>query len=450
MNKAYLGIDLGTSSVKAVLMYSDKTTQKAKRNYSEISPSGWFSALCDALGDLDLKDVCAVGLSSQVGTYIIDEKEVLSWNDGIGKEETEIIKKKYPESFFISEISMPHPDIISYPIPRLMYIKEKYGDNRRVMQPKDFICKMLTGVLVTDKYSWRGLANIKTGEYSSFFLKELGNPILPEIKRHNQIAGYITKEASLKTGLSENIPVYTGLNDFFAGIYGMGVKKPGEVFDITGTSEHLGIICDALKPGTKMVSGPFIENFVHYGVTASSGVSLDFAISEFGLSDIELTEDFIKSSPLFLPYLNGERAPIFDAFSSGVFFGMDKNTKKKHLAYSVLEGVAMSIYHIYENLDAGNIKSMTISGGASVDKVLNTIKATLFNVPVITLKEKDVSAMGALLCCMEDCKDFIPEKDGEFLPIPGIRDILIKRFSIYKNLYIKLKDEFKNFKEVQL
>ena len=84
MNKAYLGIDLGTSSVKAVLMFSDKTVQKSKRNYSEISPSGWVSALCDVLKDLDLKNVCAVGLSSQVGTYIIDERDVLSWNDGIG------------------------------------------------------------------------------------------------------------------------------------------------------------------------------------------------------------------------------------------------------------------------------------------------------------------------------------------------------------------------------
>ena len=150
------GIDLGTSSVKALIVRDGAIIAKAKAGYDEISPEGWYAALCRALRTLDLTRITAVGLSSQVGTYIIDGRDVIGWNAPIGREELCELTARYTKADFIREIAMPHPQIISYPLPRLLHITRHYGA-RAVCQPKDFLCQKLTGRLVSDPWSWRGL-----------------------------------------------------------------------------------------------------------------------------------------------------------------------------------------------------------------------------------------------------------------------------------------------------
>ena len=170
MNKSILGIDLGTSSVKVLQRYSNGTTIKAKAKYDDISPQSWWNAICKALAKIRLQDVSAIGLTSQVGTYIVNGQDVISWNAGTGAEELSLVKSRYSQDIFLREISMPHPEIVSYPIPRLTYIKNHFSSIERVCMPKDFICEMLTGNFVTDPYSWRGLANLEKKDYSDFFL----------------------------------------------------------------------------------------------------------------------------------------------------------------------------------------------------------------------------------------------------------------------------------------
>jgi len=450
MSKSYLGIDIGTSSVKVILIDDEGNTQKTREEYSEISPCGWFDAIIKALSSLNFTEKVAIGLSSQVGTYIINEKDVIGWNSPSGAEEVEGIQNRYDKSTFLKEISMAHPKITSYPLPRLRHIEKIYGKGAVVCQPKDLIGKMLTGEYRTDKFSWRGLANIETGKYSEFFIKEVGNPRLPDIDRHTDKLGYVSAEICKRTGLPENTPVYIGLNDFFASLLGMGIGSVGDMFDITGTSEHLGVITDNLDENTNMVSGPFLENFVHYGVTASSGASLDFGISNFGADRLSLGIELVENAPIFLPYINGERAPIFDNNSRGTFFGINSKCNKNHLAYSVLEGVVFSIYHIYENLGSPYASKLIVSGGAAKSDVLNYLKAELFNIPVTVLAESDTSALGALMIAAKEsgCKtDFV--KVRELINPDGkLRELLLKRFQIYKKLYPALKDTFKELEEM--
>ena len=139
--KSVIGIDLGTSSVKVIKRYQDGTLEKAKASYKGINPKAWWEAICNALSQLDLSDVAAVGLSSQVGTYIVDEEYVISWNEGAGAEELKEVMSCYDVETFIKEISMPHPSIVSYPSPRLRYIKKKFPEVKKVGMPKDFICE---------------------------------------------------------------------------------------------------------------------------------------------------------------------------------------------------------------------------------------------------------------------------------------------------------------------
>lgn len=454
MNRSFIGIDLGTSSVKVLCRYEDGRTEKTKAAYEEISPAGWWNATVKALSELDTSSAAAVGLSSQVGTYIINEKDVISWSSGAGAEEIREIKASFPAQRFIREISMPHPQILSYPIPRLRFIQKGWGDGARVCQPKDLLGKLLTGRYATDKYSWRGLANMETGRYSDYFLKEAGSPQLPGIIGHTEKLGTVTEEASALTGLPKGLPVYAGLNDFFASLLGMGIRQVGDMFDITGTSEHLGIITGSLAADTSMVSGPYLENFVHYGVTASSGASLSFGMEAFGVPDTLSLE----GAPVFTPYLNGERAPIFDRDAVGTFFGIRGDCTREQLACSVLEGVVFSIFHIYESIGKPAAKKLVASGGAAQNDALNYLKAEMFGIPVTVPEESDTSALGAALVAAIGSGAY-PDMDSAIAahcrisktvePDGRLQSLLRKRFEIYKALYPSLKDAAKQFKEVQ-
>ena len=460
MNKSVIGIDLGTSSVKILQLFQDKTKSISRASYKEISQEGWWGAICRALAKLELETVEAISLSSQVGTYIVNDSEVISWNSGIGKEEVSEIKKKYESEIFLKEISMMHPSIVSYPIPRLKYIKKHFKNIESICQPKDFICEKLTGKRVTDQYSWRGLANLDTKCYSTFFLNDLGidENVLPEMKDYTSFAG-VTKELLLGEGriLKAGIPVYVGLNDYYASLLGMGIRNTGDLFDISGTSEHLGVIENEVKTDTELVSGPYLYENVHYGVTASSGASVKFGLRL--LSDKEIEMDKIRKNqpPIFLPYLNGERAPIWDADAKGVYFGICENCTQEELAYAAMEGVVFSLYHIYESMGCPEVKNMTISGGAAVFPVLNQLKAEMFGIPTQTLEENETSALGASIVAAlgagwyktleEATKDLCKIKEI-FYPTGGHIEWMQKRYSIYKELYPAVKLQYEKLKEL--
>ena len=460
MNKSVLGIDLGTSSVKILQKFEDGTIYKSRSSYRTVSPEGWWEAICRALSKLDLTQVAAISLSSQVGTYIVNDEEVISWHSGIGGEELKEIKNQYDTGIFLKEISMVHPNITSYPIPRLKYIKNHYPEVHSVCQPKDFICERLTGNRVTDPYSWRGLANLETKTYSSFFLNEIefDKEKLPKMIDYTELAG-TTKEPVLKGNvLPCGIPVYVGLNDYYASLLGMGMQKSGELFDISGTSEHLGRIEENVNVNTPLVSGPYLQNHVHYGVTASSGASVKFGLRLCEDGEINLQEMMQGQPPIFLPYLNGERAPVWDADARGVFFGISENCTSKELAYAAFEGVVFSLYHIYETMGKLPANIMRISGGAAVFSLLNHLKAEMFGIPAAVLEENDTSALGAALIAAvgagwyPDFETAIKDscKIKEMIEPTGLyKEWLEKRFSIYKELYPAVKLQYERLKEIR-
>lgn len=446
MNQSILGIDLGTSSVKVLQWFTDGTVIKIKETYDGVGCEFWIKAVCGALRKLDTSSVTAVGLSSQVGTYVIDGSEIISWNSPEGKEELAALKKEIEPDIFLREISMPHPEIHSYPIPRLMYIKKHYGTFKTVCQPKDILCEMLTGNRVTDLYSFRGLVNLETAQYSEWGLAYAGagKSQLPPVLRPWEKAGEIRNP---ETGLKPGTPVYVGCNDFFAGLLGMGIH--GEVFDITGTSEHIGVLAKQLVADTKMVSGPFFKDYIHYGVTASSGASMNFCMRNFQ-QETEIEDCIWDNPPVFLPYLNGERAPIWNPDAGGVFFGINGQCEKRHLAYAVMEGIVFSIYHIYSGLSAKG-SSLVVTGGAAKNRTLNMLKAELFHMPVKTRKENDTSALGAVMLAavgsglfenLEEASESLCKSDTVIYPQGKYREILLKRFEIYKKLYPSLETLF--------
>ena len=451
--KNILGIDLGTSSVK--MLYNDgEKIHKVKEKYPSISPDGWLSAIKKCAAQLDLGGLRAVGLSSQVGTYLTDLGQVISWNDPEGKSELDEILAAAEREEFIREISMPHPKIISYPLPRLAYIKKHFPDAQKVCQPKDFLCQWLTGSYATDRFSWRGLANLESGKFSESLLKKFGldSLLLPKVYNPTDTIGRVTKTASAEIGIPCGTPVIVGCNDFFAGLLGMGIIGEGNAFDITGTSEHLGLLTASIpEQDDSLVCGPYFCHNAHYGVTGSSGKSLDFGMKLTDFKSLDIEKCLESKPPVFLPYLCGERAPIWDKDARGVFFGISDGCDKEDLAYAVLEGVCFSIYHIWETMGKPPIGRLTVSGGASKDALMNRMKASLFACPVYVPEETDSSALGAMMLASVGLGDFesIEEaiakkckKNLAALPDEALGNLLRERFEIYKSLYPALKDKF--------
>lgn len=459
MNQCILGIDLGTSSVKIVKKYRDGHIEKLKNTYVEPLPMGWWKSILELLEKIDWKEVVAIGLSSQVGTYLVNDEEVISWNKGVGKEELEWWKTNYSRDKFVEEISMPHPDIISYPLPRLKYIKKHFKNIQKICQPKEYILEKLTGEWVTDACSWRGLANLKTKKYSSFFMQKLSleEEMLPVIKRFDEMAGY-TKELNFKNNvLPAGIPVYVGLNDYYAGLLGMGVNRIGQMFDVTGTSEHLGVLQREIDINTSLVSGPYIEHMVHYGVTASSGPSIKYGLKLLREQELDLEKIKEEKPPIFLPYVKGERAPVWNADARGVFFGIEENCSMEQMAYSVMEGVVFSLYHIYEIMGKPNMDKITISGGTADIECLNLLKAEMFGVPIEVVEESDVSALGAAMTAAvglgwsQDYEEITKEwvkVNQRIVPTGNYQEWFEKRFEIYKELYHRIEPMYEKWREL--
>lgn len=459
MNKCVLGIDLGTSSVKIVKKYHDGHIEKLRNTYKRPLPQGWWEAILELFDKISWDEVIAIGLSSQVGTYLVNDKDVIGWNSNVGKNEVKWWKEHYSKEVFLEEISMPHPDIVSYPLPRLKYISEHFESVKKVCQPKEYLLEQLTGEWVTDPYSWRGLVNLSTKKYSAYFLQELGleEEKLPTIKNSDEVAGY-TKEMRLNNNrLPAGIPVYTGLNDYYAGILGMGIGEQGQMFDITGTSEHLGVLQEKIALDTTLVSGPYIEHIVHYGVTASSGSSIKYGLRLMEDERLIMEEIMKGKPPVFLPYVKGERAPIWNPDARGVFFGIEEGCTKEQMAYAVMEGVVFSLYHIYETMGKPVIDSIRVSGGAAEIDILNCLKADIFGVPIEVVEESDVSGLGACMAAalglelyenrQQMTKEWV-KVSNRFLPEEKNQSWLINRYEIYKELYDKLEPMFEKWKEL--
>ena len=456
MNKSVLGIDLGTSSVKILQIFEDHSVLKFKEEYREKNRKGWWDAILSIFDGINFDLVEAIGLSSQVGTYLINDDEIIHWNEPKGKEELKEIRRKYEGQLFMKELGMIHPKLNSYPIPRLLYCRKTYKEIKNICQPKDYICEKLTGNKATDPYSWRGLANRDSLEYSAYFLDKIKikKNQLPRLKSFDQIAGY-TIELPLKSNkVSSGIPVYVGLNDFFASLVGMGMYDEKTLFDITGTSEHLGIITKTYDSNTNLIAGPYLENFIHYGVTASAGDSIKMAL-RLGIKEHDLGREYPIKSPIFLPYLNGERAPIFDPDARGCFFGIGQEAEEG-FPHAILEGIVFSLYHIYENLGKPAIERILLSGGAGELHLLNKLKAEMFGVKVEILEEAETSALGAALIAavgrgwysdLKEAQKDRCKRKNIIHPSCHWKEQMESRYEIYKKLYPLLRELYQEFKE---
>jgi xylulokinase len=221
--------------------------------------------------------------------------------------------------------------------------------------------------------------------------------------------GRLSSEASITTGLPEGIPVIGGISDFFEGLIGSGTLETGLACDNGGTSQGSSICWDQPLEGDGLLKAPSFNDGFWYigGAVSTTGKALDWwltSILESGPGDYSSLEDVSKipagsENLIFLPYLAGERAPIWDPNARGVFFGLSLSHTRDHLTRAILESVAYSLrqmVEIFENV-GGKVIEIRACGGQASSELWSQIKADVTGRPVLVPHIIDAPMLGAAI-----------------------------------------------------
>ena len=476
----YLGVDLGTSSIKVLLsdengnilssISKNFNLYNPLPNYYEENPDEWYQALVDILLDLnkkyDIKKVKAISFSGQMhGLVTLDKygnviRNAILWNDSRNEKEVEYLNNTIGEQFLLKEVS--NIAMCGFTLPKLLWMKNHEKDNfesiNKIMLPKDYLVYKLSGNFVSDKSDLSGtlLYNSQKNVYSAKILNILGinESQLPKILNSYECAGNVNRKASQDTGLSQNCLVIVGGGDQAVGALGAGILNENEMSMSLGTSGTLFASLNQFCYDTKARVHSFKhvnDKFCFLACTLSCANSLTWWVKkilnkkdfESVLNEIDVDS---KNEILFLPYLCGERCPINNPKAKGTFFGLNDYYLKKDLTKAVVEGIAFSLYDnflVFKELGVNPSKIITI-GGASRNNKIMQIFSDIFNLPLARITTSEGCGLGAILLAIkgkhpevdlkELTKKVVKEKDV-FLPRLNYHEFYQKKFIKYKKLY---------------
>lgn len=434
-----LAADVGTSSVKVVLFDTEgNTIGLAKRSYgisrpapgqAEQDPEEYVHAAFTCLRELmDNYPETRAGLlgfaaDGQTSTEIYLDKEgnvlrpAIIWQDMRAGEQAKRLSAAFPKERRLNVFGFNAPMGAGSTPARLMWLRDNQPTLAErlcaVMQPKDFVNFRLTGVRRSDFWSAKSLADIRTCSVSEELMHEVGFPVsvISPLGRPWDEVGRVSAEAAAATGLPEGLPVICGFSDSIGTMMGSGAFSGiGIGFNSTGTSEIVGATVDSDYPAGKLLAMPravMSVAAVQYGTTQSGGSALlwlnqqithaaDYAAAVAAASMTAPGADGL----VFLPYLNGERAPLWDASATGAFLGLSAAHNSGHMTRAVMEGVAMSLRHCFDELRINTgvtPRQVNVIGGASRVSLWNQIRADVTGIPYVTLQSEESGALGVAM-----------------------------------------------------
>ena len=376
----YLGIDLGTSGVKAILVDEDRalvgeasaplTLSRPRPLWSEQNPDDWWRATQNAVRALSsgsrLDAVAGIGLSGQMhGAVLLDRSDAvlrpaILWNDGRAGAACAELERREPDSRRITgNLAMP-----GFTAPKLIWVAQHEPDlfsrTARVLLPKDWIRLRLTGEAVSEPSDAAGTLwlDVARRAWSPAMLAATGldERHMPRLVEGSEVSGRLSAKAAEALGLKAGIPVAGGGGDNAAGAVGIGVVHPGSAFLSLGTSGVIFVADETLKTDPERAVHAFchcLPDLWHrMAVILSAASALTFATRLCGAADeaallAEVEAAGIaapaQSRLVFLPYLSGERTPHNNPNAAGVIFGLDGTATRADLGRAVLEGVAFAL-----------------------------------------------------------------------------------------------------------
>ena len=483
----FLGIDVGTSSVKAVLVDDNDrviaqasaalTVERPQALWSEQDPDSWWRATVEAVRALPEKErraVKAIGLSGQMhGATLLDGTDkplrpAILWNDGRSEEECVELERLEPRSREITgNLAMP-----GFTAPKLLWVKRHEPDifrrTQSVLLPKDYVRLKLTGEKVSDMSDASGTLWLDVGkrDWSDAMLQatSLKRSHMPQLAEGNAPTGKLRADVADQLGIPR-VVVAGGGGDNAASAIGVGVVAPKQAFLSLGTSGVLFVVTDRFRPNPAKAAHAFCHclpgRWHQMSVILTAAAAIDWVTQLAGFKNVVEAvaaaekRGLHKQTPIFLPYLSGERTPHNDAQARGVFFGLSAETTPADLAYAVLEGVAYAFADGIDVLkEAGSeIGDVTVVGGAARLPYWGPMLATALNVPLTYREGGEVGGafgaarLGRLALTGENPdKVCVPPPVTRIVnPEAGLKEQMSRRRPLFVGLYQNLKKSFREF-----
>jgi xylulokinase len=418
----YLGIDLGTSGVKVLLLSAQQavvatadaalTVQRPQPNWSEQDPQDWWQALELAIADLrakaefDFKRITAIGLSGQMhGAVVLNQHQqvirpAIIWNDGRSMAQCAQLEINEPNSRVITgNIAMP-----GFTAPKLLWMREHepqlFKQIATVLLPKDWLRFKLTGQMFSDLSDASGTLWLDVGQrkWSQAMLAASGLRLsqMPELVEGNEVAGTLSVDIAQRWGLLENIVmVVGGGGDNAASADGLGITEPGQGFISLGTSGVIFQVTHSFVPNPAQA----IHSFAHalpkrwhqMAVMLSAASALTWAArltqsrneSMLLTASDGLTDQQRMSAPVFLPYLSGERTPHNNPDASGVLLGLRHEHDAAAVGYAVMEGVSFGLLDGFNAMHRdGASRALSLVGGGAAHDAWGQLLSDLLSLPI--------------------------------------------------------------------
>lgn len=475
-----LGIDLGTTSVKAGIIAPDgEVLDSFAQSYPthrsdghvEQDPEDWIRLIDAALARFAGRTVAALGLCSQVDTHVFVGADgralmpAIQWQDARAAPEAAALDAQVTEAQKIAWWGAPMPIDASRAIARMAWVAqhrpEIWAQTQYVMLPKDYCLLRLTGVASTDPISNIGLVGPDMAYVSEVFDLVPGSaekmaPLVPVMDLVGEVA----------FGPFKGTPAASGTMDAWTGLVGAGGAGEGQTVYLSGTSEILGISSQTVRPTPGAIVFPPCNGVrLHAGPTSNGGdAQLWFSeVSGIALQDISAmvaARPRSAATPLFLPQLDGERAPLWNADLRGAFLNVSRKSEMADFARAVQEGVAFAARHVLETLQASSgVQSDWIAGGGGgfLSDSWAQIRADVLGVPVRRLVSDHPGVLGAAMISglavgryddLSAASDLVVYGDV-FEPDAGQSALYTSLFEIYKQAVSVQHDITQRLREAQ-
>lgn len=460
-----LGIDVGTTSVKAGLI--DQTGRIVARfaesyptlrhggDVVEQDPADWVRLIEKAIASFAGYKVSAIGLTSQVNTHVFvgaDDAPLLpaiTWQDGRAGAEAALLDARVTDAQKQAWWGAPMPIDASHACARMAWVARHRPDiwerTRWVMLPKDYCLLKLTGAAATDPIS-----NIGLVDNDLRYIPQVLALVAGAADRMAPLVPICETVGTVRQGAFAGVPVVCGAMDAWAGLVGTGGAREGTTVYLSGTSEILGISSRQVVPTPGAIVFPQCAGIrLHAAPTQSGGDAKMWFADASGQTPDTMTElvgaaPRSAATPLFLPQLQGERAPLWDADLRAAFLGVSRQTGRAEFARAVYEGVAMSARMALETLQASaNVRGNSIAcgGGGFQSDPWNQIRADILGVPLHVLAAKEPGILGAATMAaistgdftnFEEAYDALAVFDRRFIPNAAMQGQYNDLFGLYQ------------------
>jgi len=419
----YLGIDAGTSEIKTLVLDehgaivavagAPLTVQRPHPHWSEQQPEAWWEALNQALAQLRSKvgerwsEIRSVGLSGQMhGAVLLNQQgEVLRpcilWNDTRSAEQCETLTRNAPQLHRVAgNLAMP-----GFTAPKLLWVAEHEADifaqTAYVLLPKDYLRWRMSGEMVSEMSDAAGTLwlDVARRDWSDDLLAACGlnRTMMPQLVEGSQASGVLSADIAELWGLSDGVIIAGGGGDNAASAVGIGAVNPGDAFISLGTSGVLFAVNDSYRPNPQSAVHAFchaLPNRWHQmSVMLTAASALRWLCQLVGcdestlMAEVEqLSDGQREQSPLFLPYLSGERTPHNDPWAQGAFHGLNHATTRAHLGYAVIEGVTFGLADGLRVLNESGteLTECSLVGGGARSACWAQLIADVLHLPIIT------------------------------------------------------------------